>query len=97
MNVPDEVFLWAAPQLLENIPLRVLEATAGAAGDGVIPVTIDTDNIGRVDVFVDDRPFGSHNVTQGPNVFEVPDSASSVRFDGYSGTDLVVSNRLELP
>ncbi len=84
-------------QMLDDAPLRVLDATAGPASGETVAVTIETDNIGRVDVFVDERPFASRNVNQGTNVIDVPATASTVRFDGWSGKDLVVSNRVDLP
>lgn len=82
--------------ILQARPLRRLEATVAGTADGSTTIDLDTDEIGRVDVYVDGRPFGSFNVRQGPNQVAVPDSATSVRFEGFSGDDLVVSNNLDL-
>ncbi len=86
----------AVATILAGLPLRHLEASAGATDDGSTTILLDTDNIGRVDVYVDERPFTSLNVRQGPNEVEVPAESTAVRLEGFSGSDLVVSNQVQL-
>jgi C-terminal processing protease CtpA/Prc len=87
-----------AASILDADPLRRLEATAGGSSGGSTTIELDTDEIGRVDIYlgVDRRPFGSISVRQGPNQIDVPDDATTVRFEGFSGDDLVISNTLDL-
>ncbi len=59
-------------------------------------IELDTDDIGRVDVYVDNRPFASFGVRQGVKQLEVPGEAGSVRFEGFSGDELVISNTIDL-
>jgi hypothetical protein len=82
--------------ILQARPLRRLEANVAGTADGLTTIDLDTDEIGRIDVYIDGRPFGSFNVRRGPNQVAVPDTAHRVRFEGFSGDDLVISNNLDL-
>ncbi len=86
----------AVASLLDDRPLRVLDAQVVDRTPGSTTIDLTTDEIGRVDVFVDDRPFDSLNVRQGSRQVTVPEDAATVTFKGFSGDDLVVANHLEL-
>lgn len=85
-----------AAGLLSAKLLFVLDPLAKPVTGGVRPIDVTTDNFGRLDVFVDGRPFGSLNVAQGTTTVDVPATAGAVRFEGWSGSRLVVSAQLEL-
>jgi hypothetical protein len=85
-----------AAGLLAAQPLRVLEAQAGTHSDGIVPISVTTANLSRLDIYVDDRPYGFRKVTAGTITLGVPQTARSARFDGFSGSMLVASNRLDL-
>jgi hypothetical protein len=85
-----------AAGLLAAMPLRVLEAQAGTASNGSVPINVTTASVSRLDIYVDDRPFGSRNVTAGTTTLTVPDSANSIRLEGFSGGKLVAANRVTI-
>ncbi|MGI9596805.1 MAG: S41 family peptidase [Acidimicrobiales bacterium] len=86
-----------AAEMLEAVPLRVLAPVATAVTGDVRPIEVTTNNFGRLDTYVDGRPFGSRNVNEGVTTVEIPADADGVRFEGWSGSDLVVSARLDFP
>jgi len=81
---------------LDRMPLRVLDVTNVSTNADITTVTVETDNIGRLDLHVNGRPYASQNVRQGPNEIEVPGNAQTLRLEGFSGPDLVVSNTVTL-
>ncbi|MEM9566322.1 MAG: peptidase S41, partial [Actinomycetota bacterium] len=93
----NQDLLDSAADLLAGLPLRRLDATVGAVAAGTATIEMVTDEIGRVDVYLDDRPFASLNVREGSSQVDVPVGAARARLEGYSGSELVVANHLDLP
>ena len=85
-----------AGELLAGMDRYTLDARVLPSDDDGQPIEVTTGNFGRLDVFVDDRPYASRNVSQGTSTIVVPPSASAVRLDGRSGTRLVVSRTIPL-
>jgi hypothetical protein len=85
-----------AGQLLAAIPVRRLGVTATSGAAGTLVVQIQSANLDRADIFVDNRPRltvdlagPSTNVT----VSGVP-GAVSVRVDGYAGGTLAAARKV---
>jgi len=85
----------AVGQVLNDLELRRLEVMPDELpATGEVEVTVDTDNFGRLDVVVDDRPWTSLDVRRGPNMITLPADAGHVRFEGWSARKLVISNTI---
>ncbi len=75
-------------RLIEAEPSTAMEVVA----DG-LRITVESDRLDRIDVFVDGRPFTSAN-TDGNAAFQLLRMPESVRIDGYRGDLLEQSRRL---
>lgn len=84
-----------AAELMAAMPLRELHPVAKPVAGDVRPVDVETGNIGRLDTYVENRPFDSRNVVSGVNTVDIPADAGWVRFEGWSGSTIVVSANLE--
>jgi len=82
-----------AGELLAAQPVRRLDLTTSFSGT-TLTVAIDAQGIDRVDLYVDDRPISSEDLT-GPvsiDILEVT-SGQLLRADGYDAGKLVASRR----
>jgi len=82
--------------ILDRRPQHRLEASVGASTGETVTINLNTSEIGRVDVYVDGRPHNSFNVRQGDNEVVLASGAQTVRFEGFSGSQLVISNTVRL-
>lgn len=75
-----------------------LSAEASEQTAGAIRITATTENLDRLDVYVDGRPRLSSDVRHGENVIEVPAAAGPSKFElrGYKQGRLAASTRLTL-
>jgi hypothetical protein len=87
-----------AGKLLAALPVRRLEVHADMGADGTLTLELKVDNLDRADVYVDDRPRGSVNVTNGSATVVVTGvaGARSARVEGFSEGDLVAARRITL-
>ncbi|MGP4004204.1 S41 family peptidase [Streptomyces sp. 8N706] len=61
----NEDLLARAGELLKNQPLHALTVTGAARQDGGLRLTLETSNVDRLDLYVDQRPRTSVDVTDG--------------------------------
>ena len=68
------------------------------AADGTLTLRLEVENLDRADVYVDDRPRGSVNVTDGSATVVVTgvEGARSARVEGFSEGELVAARRIAL-
>ncbi|MFA7763901.1 S41 family peptidase [Streptomyces sp. NRRL S-448] len=95
----DNVDLLArAAGLLGARPPRTLTITAASRVNGSLRLNLETSNVDRVDVYLDERPRESVDVADG-QVDVTVDNASAVgavRVDGFANRELVASCRKRL-
>ncbi|GAA1162703.1 hypothetical protein GCM10009630_71100 [Kribbella jejuensis] len=82
-----------AGALLAAMPVRRLDLKTSITGT-TLTVAIDAQGIDRVDLYLEDRPISSEDVT-GPLSIDILDAAAGqvLRADGYDGGALVASRR----
>ena len=87
--------LEAAGGLLAAMPRRRLAVSTSLAGT-TLRVRLQVDGIDRVDLYLDDRPISSEDLTAAPLDIDILDVAAGqrLRADGYAGGELVGSRRL---
>lgn len=88
-----------AAQLLSQKTVRQLDVTHSKDSDGTCHLIATTENISRLDVFLDERPRLSIDVTAGTTTFAVaaqPHEKSVLKLQGYDDLELVAARRLEV-
>jgi hypothetical protein len=82
-----------AGALLAARPVRRLRLTAASAADGTLTIQLTTGGMDRVDVYVDGRPRGSSNVTDGDATltFAGAGPATTVQVQGFAAGELVAA------
>jgi hypothetical protein len=87
-----------AGALLAALPVRRLDADADLGADGMLRLELDVANVDRADVYVDDRPRTSVDVSAGHATVKVEGvpGAMSVRVEGFADGTLVAARFLEL-
>ena len=87
-----------AGQLLAASPVRKLAVTATSGAGGTLSVQIQSANLDRADIFVDDRPRSTVDLT-GPTtnvtIAGVP-GAATMRVDGYSNGTLAAARTVSV-
>ena len=83
----------AAGALLSGRPRRRLGLRAEVQADGTLGLELTLAGIDRVDLYVDGRPRGSSDVTDGTTTIPVGDAAgaSVVQVQGFAGGELVAA------
>lgn len=83
----------AAGALLSGRPLRRLDLRATMQADGTLDLQLTSAGIDRVDVYVDGRPRGSSDVTDGTTSLPVADVAGAavVQVQGFAGGERVAA------
>lgn len=83
-----------AVSLLSADPARELGVEGTVGADGVLALVVTTAGIDRLDVWLDERPVRSVDVTKRVTRLRVPaGGARRLRLEGYSGGRLVASRR----
>ena len=84
-----------AGELLASMPVQRLQVDATLTGSA-LSVTVDVEGIDRVDVELDGRPCGSHDIGGAPLTVEVEGATAGQRLkvDGYCDGVLVASRRV---
>jgi hypothetical protein len=86
-----------AGELLAALPVRRLEVHPAIGADGTLTLELEVDNLDRADVYVDDRPRGSVEVTgDAATVVTGVTGARSARVEGFSNGELVAARRITL-
>ena len=87
-----------AGELLAGLPVRTLAVTAEPTGDGALRLDLEVVNLDRADVYVDQRPQTSLDLTDGSTSVTVPGAADAmaVRVEGFAGGQLVAARTLWL-
>jgi hypothetical protein len=82
----------AAGALLAGRPVRRLALSQSLAG-GTLTLRLTTAGMDRVDVYVDGRPRGSSDVTDGDATltFSGVGQATTVQVQGFAGSELVAA------
>ncbi|MFI8497740.1 S41 family peptidase [Streptomyces sp. NPDC085524] len=82
-----------AGQLLKSLKPHAVSITDAAATDGALRLKVKATNIDRLDVYVDQRPRASLDLSDGQADVTVPDAAAarSARVEGFAGGQLVAS------
>jgi C-terminal processing protease CtpA/Prc len=83
----------AAGALLAGRPVRQLRLTPSLAADGTLTLQLGTVGIDRVDLYVDGRPRGSSDVTDGETMLSFPgiSPATTVQVLGFAAGGLVAA------
>ena len=83
-----------AVSLLSAGPARELGVDGTVGADGVLALVVTTVGIDRLDVWLDERPVRSVDVTKRVTRLRVPAAgARRLRLDGYAGGQLVANRR----
>jgi C-terminal processing protease CtpA/Prc len=83
----------AAGALLAARPVRLLRLTPSLTADGMLRLQLTTQGVDRVDVYLDGRPRGSSDMTDGDATLSFPDAAgtTTVQVEGFAGGQLVAA------
>ena len=84
-----------AGSLLAAMPVRRLDLDTTSFSGTTLTVAIDVQGIDRVDIYLDDRPISSEDLTGMPlsiDILEVT-AGQGLRADGYESGALVASRR----
>jgi hypothetical protein len=87
-----------AGALLAALPVRSLDVQAEMDAGGRLTVKLEVSNIDRADVYVDDRPRASVDLTGGTSSIDLEDAAGagSVRVEGFADSKLVAARTILL-
>jgi hypothetical protein len=87
----------AAGALLAAMPNRRLDVSTSLAGT-TLTVELDVEGLDRVDLYLDDRPISSEDLTGEPISITITDVAPGqlLRADGYDTGNLVASRRVHV-
>lgn len=83
----------AAGALLAGRPVRRLRLTPTLAADGTLTLQLTTGGLDRVDVYLDGRPRGSSDVSDGESTLTFPGTgaATTVQVQGFAAGTLVAA------
>jgi hypothetical protein len=94
----NEDLIAAVAELLAARPSYRLDAEPGEPDGGVLPLTVTTANLTRIDLHVDDRPRETLDVADGEHAVQLPVDGPSphlIELRGFADGELVASRRLE--
>jgi hypothetical protein len=85
--------LGVAGALLAGRPVRRLRLTPSLAADGTLTLQFTTAGMDRIDVYVDGRPRGSSDVTDGDATltFAGAGAATTIQVQGFAAGELVAA------
>ena len=93
-TAPPEDLITAVGEILASRPAFVLDAEPAGT-----TLKVTTVSLSRLDVYVDDRPVGSLDVTDGDHTVQLPSNGASARrvdLRGFSNGELAAARRLEV-
>lgn len=87
-----------AGEVLKGLTPHVLSITDATAAGGGLRLQVKATNVERLDVYVDQRPRASVDLSDGQADVTVPDAATarSARVEGFAGGELVASRTARL-
>jgi len=86
-----------AAGILASMPVYELSANVNSISGGTLTVNVMTENISRLDVFLDDRPQRSLNVVDNSTQFELPQQdASFIEIRGFKDNHLVAVQKFRI-
>jgi hypothetical protein len=89
----------SAASILADLPVRVLSVEVDQATDGETSVSTTTENISRLDAYIDGRPRLTLDVQDGSMTFDLPLDSPNPRvleLRGFDNNELVGVRRIEL-
>jgi C-terminal processing protease CtpA/Prc len=86
-----------AAGILANMPVYELSANVNSISEGTLTINAVTENISRLDVFLDDRPQRSLNVVDNSAQFELPQQDESlIEIRGFKDNHLVAIQKFRI-
>ncbi|MFE1833936.1 S41 family peptidase [Streptomyces sviceus] len=87
-----------AGEILKGLTPHGVSITDATAADGALRLKVKATNIDRLDVYVDQRPRASVDLSDGQADVTVPDAAAAhlARVEGFAGGELVATNTAQL-
>ena len=84
-----------AVEILKEMPVRQLEAETESVTPGNVKLVLKTQGISRLDVYVNGRPQGSLDFSDGETELNLPlPGINSILLQGYDENELVASRKL---
>lgn len=84
-----------AAEILNEMPVRQLEVVTESVTSGNVKLLLTTRGITRLDVYVNGRPQGSLDFTDGETELNLPlPGINSISLEGYHDNELVASRKL---
>ncbi len=95
INGNADLIEFAATKLAERQPHVLKAVVADRHGHNMI-VVITTKNVQRVDIYLDDRPMGAHDLSEGQTELTIKDAGlfQTVFFYGFNESELVAACRI---
>jgi hypothetical protein len=94
----NEDLIAHAASLLANLPVRALSVEVDQTTDSAVSVSTTTENISRLDAYIDGRPQLTFDVEDGPTTFDLLlDSPGPhiLELRGFADNELVAARRIE--
>jgi Peptidase family S41 len=87
-----------AGELLAGMPVRRIDVHSEMGADGTLTLELEVENVDLADVYVDDRPRASVDVTGGSATVAIAgvEGARRARVEGFSDGALVIARRITL-
>lgn len=86
-----------AGEILADMPIRLLDAEVTSTTDSSIILNLTTQGLSRLDIFVDGRPVGSTDVSDGETELTITaESADIIELRGLQSREVLATRRLEL-
>lgn len=86
-----------AGRILARLPVRSLDVEASSDTSSQLVLDVTTNDVTRLDIYINERPFGSIDVGDGQSELTVgTKSARSVRLEGFNEDSLVASRVLRV-
>ena len=95
----DEDLITRAASILATLPVRVLSVEVDQSTGGELSVSTTTENLSRLDAYIDGRPQRTLDVEDGATTFDLPlDSPGPhiLELRGFDGKKLVAARRIEM-
>lgn len=95
----NEDLINEAAAILGGLPVHTLAVSTGAVDAHTLHVDVTTANVGRLDVYLDERPQQSLDVADGTTRLTLPlpqGGADELELRGYEGSRLVAARRVSL-
>lgn len=84
-----------AAEILNDMPVRQLEVITESVTPGNVQLVLTTQGITRLDVYVNGRPQGSLDFTDGETELNLPlPGINSISLEGYDDNELVANRKL---